>query len=137
MASPPLTNREYAYFCVTGPGRHEVVTEKLGFRPADAWSAGDINPRNGNVRQSMFWKLESGHDDKEPLDQHIDSLLLILGTKSQALRDLWVGYDLMINCVGYYPPSGHGAHLNREVVRQAAQLGIAFDFDFYYVEVNG
>ena len=133
MSSPPLTNREYAYFSVVGPGSHDSVTDKIGFSPSEAWSAGDINPRNGKPRQSMFWQLKSGLDDTAALEQHIESLLLTLGTKAQALRDLWVDYDLTIQCVGYYPGSGHGSHLNREVVRRAAQLGIAFDLDFYYV----
>jgi hypothetical protein len=133
MSSPPLTNREYAYFSVVGPGDHRVITEKVGFSPSEAWSAGDINPRNGKPRQFMFWQLNSGLDDTSSLDQHIESLLLTLGTKAQALRDLWVDYDLTIQCVGYYPGSGHGAHINREVVRRAAQLGLAFDLDFYYV----
>jgi hypothetical protein len=81
----------------------------------------------------MLWKLDSGLDDTEPLNQHIESLLLSLGTKGQALRDLWVDYDLTIQCVGRYPGSGHGLHLDRELVRRAAQLGLAFDLDFYYV----
>ena len=134
MASPPLTTREYAYFCVLGPGTHQLVSEKLGFSPTDAWSEGDVNPRNGKVRQRMYWKLESGLDDKEPLERHIESLLLVLGTKAYGLRDLWVEYDLIISCVGHYPSTGHGVHLNREVVRQAAQLGITFDMDFYFLE---
>jgi hypothetical protein len=81
----------------------------------------------------MFWQLKSGLDDTVALEQHVESLLLTLGTRAQALRDLWVDYDLTIQCVGYYPGSGHGAHLDREVVRRAAQLGLAFDLDFYYV----
>jgi predicted P-loop ATPase/GTPase len=88
----------------------------------------------------MFWQLKSGLEDTAALEQHIESLLITLGTKAQALRELWVDYDLTIQCVGYYPGSGHGANLNREVVRRAAQLGLAVDLDFYYVadpDANG
>ena len=81
----------------------------------------------------MSWRLDRGLDDTEPMARHIDTLILILGTREEELRELWVDYDLTIQCVGYDPASGHGAHLDREVVRQAARLGVAIDFDFYYV----
>ncbi len=80
----------------------------------------------------MQWRLNSGLDDTAPLERHIENLLLFLVPREEQLRKLWLDCDLVIQCVGHYPPSGHGAHLNREVVRQAARLGLAFDLDFYY-----
>jgi hypothetical protein len=136
MTSPPLTNREYAYFHVTGPGHHEVITEKLSISPSEAWAEGDPRPRGG-LYQFMRWQLNSGHDDMEPLEKHIESLLAILSTRTQALRDLSADYDLTIQCVGYYPASGHGAHLRRDVIKAAAQLCLSFDLDFYYVDDYG
>ena len=133
MTSPPLTTREYAYFCVTGPGTHQEVTERLGLHPSEAWNVGDEGPK-GRARLFMSWRLSSGLDDTEPLDRHIQNLLLLLGRRAEALRTLWVDYDLTLQCVGYSPPSGHGAHFDREQIRQAAQLGLAIDLDFYYVD---
>ena len=135
MSSPPLTNREYAYFKVVGLGKHEVVTEKLGWEPTKAWSVGDKKPRGG-VQQWMLWELESGHDDTQPLDRHVESLLLTLEMKAETIRQLSMDYELTIQCVGYYPASGHGINLSREVIRRASQLSLAFDFDFYYVSDN-
>ena len=80
----------------------------------------------------MFWEVKSGLDDTHPLEQHVQSLLLWLRPRAEALRKLWVDYDLTLQCVGYYRPSGHGAHFDREQIRQLAQLGIALDLDFYY-----
>lgn len=136
MSSPPLTNREYAYFSVSGPGKHEFVTEQLGLQPSQCWAVGDPRPRVG-VYQTMGWRLDSGHDDTVPLEHHIESLLLTLETRTETIRQLSVDYDLTIQCVGYYPASGHGAHLNRDIVRRAAKLGIAFDLDFYFVDDYG
>jgi len=82
----------------------------------------------------MAWRLDSGLDDTQPLALHIDALLLIVGAREEDLRDLWLDYDLTIQCVGYYPASGHGVHFDREVVRRAARLGLAFDCDFYYLD---
>jgi len=132
-----MTRREFAYLSITGPGLHEAVTERLGLKPSDAWNAGDINPRSGRPRTFMAWKLRSGLDDTRSLDDHISSLLLVVGRKAMDLRELWVDYDLTLQCVGYYPPSGgSGMHFNREVVRQAAQLGFAIDCDHYFVHAH-
>ena len=134
MTSPPLTNREYAYFHVSGPGTHEQVTEILGIKPSEAWNVGDKNPQSGKTCKFMSCRLSSGLDDTQQLDLHIQNLLLHLHLKADALRLLWLDYDLTLQCVGYFPPSGHGMHFNREQIRQAAQLGLAFDLDFYYVD---
>lgn len=85
----------------------------------------------------MSWHLNSGLDDKEPLELHIQSLFLYFDVKIEELRKLWVDYDITLVCVGYFPPSGHGVHFNREQLRQAAQLGLAIDLDFYYVDDYG
>lgn len=85
----------------------------------------------------MRWRLDSGLPDTEPLERHIESLLLVLPVHTLTLRDLAVEYSLTIHCVGYYPASAHGVHLGRDVIRSAAQLGLAFDLDFYYVSDNG
>jgi hypothetical protein len=137
MTSPPLTDRQYAYLSISGPGTHERITQILKLSPSEAWNVGDVNPRNGKPRNSMAWHLSSGLEDKEPLDMHIQLLFLVLHRKAEALRQLWLEYDLVLQCVGYFPASGHGLHFNREQVRQAAQLGLAFDLDFYYINDFG
>jgi hypothetical protein len=134
MTSPPLTDRTYAYLAISGPGTHEQITQILGLSPSEAWNVGDINPRNGKPRKFMSWLLNSGLDDKQQLDMHIEQLLLALRPIAEALRQLWVEYDLTLQCVGYFPPSGHGMHFDREQIRHAAQLGLALDLDFYYVD---
>ena len=138
MSAPQLTGREYAYIKISGPGRHETITERLGVKPTEAWNVGDTNDKNGLPRKIMAWRFRSGLDDTHPLEQHIESLLLWFGTKAEAARGLWVDYDLTLQCVGYYPASrGSGMHFNREIIRQAAQLGLAIDCDHYFVEDHG
>jgi hypothetical protein len=137
MSSPPLTDREYAYIVITGPGRHETITQRLGLEPSEAWNVGDQNPNHGKICKTMQRRLKSGLDDTHRLNEHVESLLLWLGPKADALRELCLEYDITLQCVGYYPPSGHGAHFNRETILQAASLGIALDLDFYYVDDGG
>lgn len=134
MTSPPLTSREYAYLRITGPGTHEDVTSIVGINPTEAWNVGDVSPRTGKPRTLMSWRLSSGVDDTVALDSHIEVIFQRLRTKSDALRKLCVDFDLTLQCVGYFPASGHGANFNREQIRQAAQLGLSLDLDFYYVD---
>lgn len=134
MTSPPLTTREYAYFHITGPGKHEDLSALLGVKPSEAWNIGDISPRTGQPRKFMSWRLRSGLDDTQPLQEHIAQILVSLRPKADALRQLWAEHDLTLQCVGYFPPSGHGMHFDREQVRQASMLGLALDLDFYYVD---
>lgn len=119
---------------VTGPSTHQEVTALLGLRPSEAWNVGEANPRNGKPRKFMSWRMSSGLDDTKPLAEHISTLLLRLQPRASDLRQLWVEHNLTLQCVGYFPPSGHGVHFDREQVRQAAQLGLALDLDFYYVD---
>ncbi len=60
-----------------------------------------------------------------------EPLFLSPHTKAEALRKLWVEFDLTLQCVGHFPPSGHGMHFSREQILQAAQLGLASDLDLY------
>lgn len=81
----------------------------------------------------MRWELHSELDDTHPLREHIESLLVELGTPGRSARALWVDYDLILQCVGYYPPMSRGAHFDRELERKTANLGLAIDLDFYFV----
>lgn len=83
----------------------------------------------------MFWAFRSGLDDTHPIEEHIQSLFLTFHSRSEHLRLLWLEYDITLQCVGHFPPShSPGIHFNREVVRQAAQLGMAIDCDLYFVD---
>jgi hypothetical protein len=138
MSTSQLTRREYAYVHISGSGKHEAISTTVGLKPTEAWNVGDVNPRDGKPRRDMRWILRSGLDDTHSIEEHIQSLLLIFQAKAAALRPLWVEYDICLQCVGHYPPShGPGIHFNREVVRQAAQLGMAIDCDLYFLDDQG
>ena len=130
-----MTDRELAYFSVTGPGRHEDITQRLELKPSAAWNSGELNAR-GQPRHEMTWRLDSGLEESEPMERHIDTLLLYLAPRSGSLRELWLDYTLTLQCVGRYS-SSHGVHLDRERVRQLAALGIAVDLDLYVVPAGG
>ncbi len=107
-------------------------------KPTEAWNVDDVNPRNGRMRKFMAWEFRSGLDDTHDLNEHIRALLLWFNTKADYIRRLWVDYSITLQCVGYFPAScGSGAHFDREVVRQAAILGMEIDLDHYFLEDYG
>ncbi|NYZ69659.1 DUF4279 domain-containing protein [Endozoicomonas sp. SM1973] len=97
-----MTNREFAYLRITGSGSHCKVTEVLGREPSEAWSEGDPRPRKGNY-QFMCWRLNSGYDDREPLETHIEELLYMCNAMGDKIRSLSPDYKVYITCVGYLP----------------------------------
>jgi hypothetical protein len=137
MTLEQLTNREYAYLNVRGVGRHETVTELVGRAPSEAHSEDEINPATGKAYGAMSWRLNSGLDDKQPLSRHVDEVLLWLTRFPGNARRLAEDYELTLHCVGWYPGSGHGAHLTREHTRVLGQLGVAIDLDFYFLDDHG
>jgi len=137
MASPPLTDREYAYFKITGKGDSSVVSKALSVSPTNEWSEGDISPRNGSPYKFMSWQLESGLDDTFPLNEHIEKLFSILLPLESELNELSGNYELCIQCVGYYHPSGHGVHLDKSTIQKASKIGASVDMDFYYTSDYG
>ena len=137
MTSPPLTDREYAYFKVTGKGAAEVVSKKLSLEPTNYTNEGDLNPRTQKPNKFMAWRYESGLDDTHPMEEHIQLLLGKLETFENELVSLSEEYDLCIQCVNYSPGSGHGLHLDSDTILRASKLRVSFDMDFYYVSDNG
>lgn len=137
MASPPLTNREYAYLRVVGEGSSSPVSNELGIGPTNSWSEGDVNPRNNIPRKFMSWQLESGLDDTSPIGEHIEALLEILEAKSDQMQKLANSYMCSIQCVGYFPASGHGLNLELSTLKRLVNLNLNIDYDFYYVSDNG
>lgn len=85
----------------------------------------------------MSWKYESGLDDTYSIEEHIKELFKVLEPLEETLVALRDKYELCIQCVGYFPASGHGINLNYETISKAASLGLSFDYDFYYVDDHG
>ena len=137
MASPPLTNREYAYFQVSGHGSHMSFTNEIGIDPTTCWSEGDINPRTQRPYKFMAWHLESGLDDTHSIEEHIARLFEKLIPLETKLNKLSNNYELCIQCVGYFPSVVHGIHIDKQMISVAHKLALTFDYDFYYIDDNG
>ena len=54
----------------------------------------------------MRWVRSSGIDDKAPIQQHIENLLLFLFLKEEEIRELATDYELVIHCVVTFHRAG-------------------------------
>ena len=126
------SDEEYAYVLVSGYGDYREITDRLKMEPWKAWNAGDKKPKGGEYPRTE-WAFQSGLAKTEELTKHIDILLTLLEQRSYVIKDLQPDWEIHINCVGYYRSSQHGLHINKDIVKRAAYLGIEFDFDLYYV----
>ena len=132
MTSPPVTNREYAYFEARGAEDPARVTALLGMEPDSGWHLGDpfeVGCRTLRRRGSR-WRLDSGLDDTQALDGHIAALLARLEPLGEALAEVRGAFTTRIVCVAYSYQS-FGWVLDVETQRRAVALGLGFEFDLY------
>lgn len=101
--------------------------------PSEAWSEGDAR-RWGGTYPCARWRLDSGLNNTEPLEKHIEALLTRLDASPAAVRALAPDYKTTIQCVGYYPAKEHGVSISQGAVQVAAHLGLNFDLDFYFFD---
>jgi hypothetical protein len=132
MPSPPETDRQYAYFQAYGTGDPKDVTQILGIEPTECWKVGDEYERRGHTfkRRYSNWTLDSGHNDKQPLEAHIQALLQKLERHRNELLDIGTRYSTQIVCVSYAYQSSEFI-LSLDVQRRATDLGICFRFAAY------
>lgn len=132
MASPPETDRQYAYFRATGLGNTEFIDDLMKLDSSEYWNVGDQTDRlvRNFKRKYSCWKLDSGLDDTHELEKHIESLLLKLWPKLEILNQIRPEYHLQIVCVSHVYQS-FSFELPFEQQKQATNLGISFWFDSY------
>lgn len=132
MSSPPVTNREYAYFQAVGLFDPADISKAIGIEPCECWSVGDAFERRGHKfrRRDSKWRLESGLDDTEPLDRHVDTLLTRLAPHRMGVLEAAAMAKLQIVVVGYYFQS-FSWELDFHHQQLATALNIGFWFDTY------
>lgn len=126
-----MTPGSYAYFTAWGVGDLEDVTRAVGLQPSSVRRAGERNPANGYVWGSHEWRLDSGLDRSEPLERHIDELLLWLHRRCRSVRDLQSDFELTLQCVECRAGHNVGLHLTATQLHQMSRLGLNVDFDAY------
>ncbi len=132
MASPTQTDRQYAYFRAEGTDEPSWVSSRLDLTPDRCWCLGEPYERNGKVftRRSSVWALDSGLDDTQPLNDHIETLLKRLEPHRNAVLGTGTRFRTQIVCVAYCFESFNW-ELSFHAQRLATALGISFVIDSY------
>lgn len=104
----------------------------MNLSSSEHWNVGDEYERRDKTfkRRSSCWRLDSGYQDTEILEKHIEALLHKLTPKIEILRQLQCEYRLQIACVSFVYQS-FSFELPFELQKMATNLGISFWFDSY------
>ena len=111
------------------------VTRLLGMEPSFARRRGDKygNPERPVTSRTGIWALESEKSvASDDLEDHLDFLLLRLGSKSSVVRKLVQdGLTGDILCYWMSGTGQGGPVLGADTIRRVADLGVSLNFDFY------
>jgi len=126
-------SKTYAYFFVAGfENSPEDISQKLNLQPTKTWRKGD-EWLPLKTRTFDNWEIHSTASQEEIfLDIHIKSVLEIIEPKRKQILELQnLGYEMGINCVGYFYDEHPGFGLSSELITRIASLSLDIDFDLY------
>jgi len=127
-----MNDETFAYFFIEGfECDHSEVTHFLGLEPTEACNKGDVDGEE-RAEISSSWLLHSPLPKKTVfLDEHLETLLDILDTKSPEVLEMTRKYDCGINCIGKHFSPNPGVNLSKELIRRLGFFEISVDFDIY------
>lgn len=120
-----------AAFRIEGDGLDfDGISDLLGLT-ASQMRRGGVSDLSGSARD--LWSLSSPLSQREPLDLHLDWLAGTLSPRSDSIRTLADGNDLVIYCrYGTENPAG-GVAISPQALGLPLALGIPLELDFQYV----
>lgn len=135
MPLEPQTYRQYAYLRITGARPSQEITRIIGCNPDEAWSTGDKWRRVGpnESRRFSMWKRNSGLNDDQGLNQHIQAIIQFLHTKRPEIQELLKDFDICVVCVSHSLQS-FSFEMSFDNQLALSQMGIRTWFDAYIDE---
>lgn len=118
-------------------GEPEKITRMLGVQPSIAHRKGDVWQLGSNHKDSPLrhgtdvWVLDSPLPKSAEEDEHIEWLLSKIRPHTAAMREVGKKYYAMISFTCFYYEYRQGIRLEKETLKELADLNIVFDFDVY------
>lgn len=129
-----MSTKTYVYFAVFDFGDDpQVVSAIMGMEPTGAWIKGErYDSASPNARRTHSrWFLESGLDQAEALELHLDALLAKLELRHAQVGLIHARFRAHIAIAQYFHERNPGFVLTPETLARVAKLGLAVDFDQY------
>lgn len=125
----------YINFVVTDFGDDpQVVTALMGIQPTQSWVIGDSLPNHPTARRTHSrWSLASGLGTGNSVEDQLAALLGLLRERHRNVMVTAARFPSEIRCAIYYQDFNPRIHLSPTNVSQAAGLGLAIDFDLYFI----
>jgi len=111
----------------------EMITEAVGTSCDKSWRIGDRRQRTIIIEKEHGWVLGSGVAEKEPLDQHLKSLMNKVTRYKHNIRNIAKDDRVEVSCVLYaeYPPALNFASA---MINDISEMGAGLDIDLYIRE---
>jgi hypothetical protein len=115
----------------------DEITPKLSILPSETHRKGDIrrnDPKGENppvLYKDHVWILHSPLSKEEEIENHLKWLLDQVRPHAEAMKEIGEQYYAMISYTCFFYEYGQGFRLEKEVLKELADLNIVFDFDVY------
>jgi hypothetical protein len=123
------------YFAVFGDwSEPAAVTSMIGRDPDEFFPKGSMVGSSKRVRKRSMWRIASGREASEPIEQHLEALLGTLERYAEGVRRVASEHEAGINCAAYWRTSQPGFHLSETIVARVSALRLSLDFDMYCLD---
>lgn len=108
------------------------ITEILGVDPTFSWLQGDvINPKSTLVRKENGWRLDVPSDQDASLNNRVNRLKDVLGSRVKNFRNLPVDCYIELSCCVRTDGEAPEFHLDRAAIAFLASIDAELDVDLY------
>ena len=124
-------------YALTGTFDPDAVTRFSGISPTKIWRYGDPISNTALTRKHDGWILSTAEKASHDLNERVQEMLSQLHHHADKLRDICrtLELDAEIACVVYVDEEQVPAlHLDREIIRQVADLDAEVDIDLYQLQ---
>lgn len=113
----------------------EAITRLMGLRPTHSHRRGDARPSGLPTPYSQgVWHLQSDIGSQASLEEHLEWVISRLAEREAVLREislLGLEVDLFVGVLA--DDSNVGFSVSPKPLAEFARLGVALDFDVYFV----
>lgn len=112
----------------------EQITEQLGICPSKTWHKGDLVPNTSIRKRENGWEIESTLPKEVLPSEHIQHILSVIKPAYFQFQDYSQKYYCELSCAIYFDEERPDIFLDKNLMRQLADLNLNLDIDIYNVE---
>ncbi len=118
----------------------QEISNKIGIEPTETWIKGDLK-RSGpkgktqaeiKIKENV-WILSSELDANEPIENHLEHLLIKLLSHKNSLQELTQKYNTQFRSTLLYTDFDPYINLDKKILKDITSLNASLKLDFYFL----